>query len=194
MQKSTTPSKTEALDNGNDRTKYSTEPGMFMFSCLPNGSYFPPLRTVHGLILPMTCWSHKTDLHWGTFPWWAVYAVTPCDFLQHSRHGLGLYRDGWQQLVIRISSYSSHDIWSSHCSFFILSEKPDAVHWSNDIDGYSSGWWYQYSDGFCLALWQSVKLQWEPLTWTWIVPWWSECSTSHPADERSEILVKYYTF
>lgn len=73
---------------------------VFMFSCPTNGSYFPPLCSIWADITHDTVGAIKQTFD-ERFPWWAVCAVTPCDFLQQSRHGLCLYRDGWQQLVMR---------------------------------------------------------------------------------------------
>lgn len=68
---------------------------VFMFSCPTNGSYFPPLCIIWDDIAHDTVGAVKRTFD-ERFPWWAVCAVTPSDFLQQPRHGLCLYRDEWQ--------------------------------------------------------------------------------------------------
>lgn len=68
---------------------------VFMFSCPTNGSYFPPLSSIwadiaHDTVAAVKRAFSKRSLDGQFFL-----------FLQQTRHGLCLYRDGRQQLMVR---------------------------------------------------------------------------------------------
>lgn len=98
------------------RVRYCTEVECFHVLMPHKRELFPPTVQYMGWYCPWHGPGCKTDFRW-TFPWWTVCAVPASDSLQQLRHGLGLYRDGWQQLVLRSLKYGSADIWSFYWTF-----------------------------------------------------------------------------